>query len=521
MGDAATTTTQVSPIMMSTGSPDAEPGNGKQSPKRRSSSQRTIFGPSWPQQDLQSLEKQAVDQLKASQTANALVESALKNMKEPNGSHTAEEFQQALQTLLTYLLNIKHHPESVHFKKIGVHNPNFKWKVQSVNGAVEMLLAVGFRLNGEGDCLELHDSHMDKRMLDFLIDRLQRELTLHFQHTRFMRKKGLQGSPLRDRPVELSPSIRFPIGYADMTGRRPTMEDQIIIKGMYRGYEDEDFVGMFDGHGGKGAADLAAATLYQELWKYITLHKEKGQKLEEEDALITQVIRESFHSTNAKICQTLNLIGDFSGTTVLMSWIVGQKLVVANAGDSRAVLYKDSGKIVRLSRDHRPEDPEEKQRIEALGGRVVTLPQDAPRLNGTLSVSRGFGDFDLQPCLSPEPYINIVPISPEDRYLILGCDGLWDEVEEEKVGELFTKWRKQIKEQAQQRMEDQTRLRRMTSSSSNGRNRGLSSSASGISATNGDGGAMEAYQLARMLVDYSYTSGSYDNISVIVVQLKD
>jgi hypothetical protein len=89
------------------------------------------------------------------------------------------------------------------------------------------------------------------------------------------------------------------------------------------------------------------------------------------------------------------------------------------------------------------------------------------------------------------------------------------------VGELFTKWRKQIKEQAQQRMEDQTRLRRMTSSSSNGRNRVLSSSASGISATNGDGGAMEAYQLARMLVDYSYTSGSYDNISVIVVQLKD
>jgi hypothetical protein len=90
------------------------------------------------------------------------------------------------------------------------------------------------------------------------------------------------------------------------------------------------------------------------------------------------------------------------------------------------------------------------------------------------------------------------------------------------VGELLTKWRKQIKEQAQQREEDQARLRRMTSSSSNGRNRtGMTSSASGVSTTNGDAGAMEAYQLARMLVDYSYTSGSYDNISVIVVQLKD
>jgi serine/threonine protein phosphatase PrpC len=60
---------------------------------------------------------------------------------------------------------------------------------------------------------------------------------------------------------------------------------------MFRGYPDEDFVGMFDGHGGKGAADLSAATLYLELWKYITLHKERGQKIEDEDALITKVVR--------------------------------------------------------------------------------------------------------------------------------------------------------------------------------------------------------------------------------------
>jgi serine/threonine protein phosphatase PrpC len=493
-----------------------------QTPSRGSAKSRPIFSPQWPRHDLPSLEKRVVDQLKATQTANALVESSLKNMKDPNGGHTAEEFQQALQTLLTYLLNIKHHPDSVHFKHIGVHNPNFKWKVQSVDGAVELLMVIGFRLSSKGDCLELLESHTEQRMLDILIDRLQKELTLYFQHTRFIRKRGLQGSPLRDRPVELSPSLRFPIGYADMTGRRPTMEDQIIIRGVYRGYADEDFVGMFDGHGGKGAADLAAATLYQELWKHLTLLREKGRKEEDENTLITKAVRESFLSTNSKICQTLNLIGDFSGTTVLMTWLVGQKIVVANAGDSRAVLYKDSGEIVRLSKDHRPEDPEERSRIESLGGRVVTLPQDAPRLNGTLSVSRGFGDYDLQPCLSPEPYVNIVPISPDDRYLILGCDGLWDEVDEARVSELLTKWRKQIKEQNQQRQEDQSRLRRMTSTSSSGRNKaaGLSFSATGLPTHNGEV-TLEAYQLARMLVDYSFTSGSYDNISVIVVQLKD
>ena len=107
------------------------------------------------------------------------------------------------------------------------------------------------------------------------------------------------------------------------------------------------------------------------------------------------------------------------------------------------------------------------------------------------------------------------------RYLILGCDGLWDEVEEERVGELLTKWRKQIQEQAQQREEDQSRLRRMTSTSSNGRIKAeLSSSASGLRTSNGEP-ALESYQLAKMLVDYSFVSGSYDNISVIIVQLKD
>jgi len=53
--------------------------------------------------------------------------------------------------------------------------------------------------------------------------------------------------------------------------------------------------------------------------------------------------RESFLSTNLKLCQSLNLIHDPSGTTVLMTWIIGNKIVVANAGDSRAALYKDSG----------------------------------------------------------------------------------------------------------------------------------------------------------------------------------
>ncbi|EFJ39763.1 hypothetical protein VOLCADRAFT_35338, partial [Volvox carteri f. nagariensis] len=60
------------------------------------------------------------------------------------------------------------------------------------------------------------------------------------------------------------------------------------------------------------------------------------------------------------------------GTTALVSVQVGPKLYTANTGDCRAVLCR-GGRAVRLSRDHKPELPEERTRIEAAGGRVANV----------------------------------------------------------------------------------------------------------------------------------------------------
>jgi serine/threonine protein phosphatase PrpC len=49
--------------------------------------------------------------------------------------------------------------------------------------------------------------------------------------------------------------------------------------------------------------------------------------------------------------------------------MVENTIYVANAGDSRAALSR-SGKIIELSRDHKPEDPEEERRILAAGAKV-------------------------------------------------------------------------------------------------------------------------------------------------------
>ncbi|KAJ6370555.1 hypothetical protein OIU76_028773 [Salix suchowensis] len=73
--------------------------------------------------------------------------------------------------------------------------------------------------------------------------------------------------------------------------------------------------------------------------------------------------------------------------------INGQKLVVANVGDSRAVICKN-GVANQLSIDHEPS--REKGRIESRGGFVSNIPGDVPRVDGQLAVARAFGNKSLK-----------------------------------------------------------------------------------------------------------------------------
>lgn len=60
-----------------------------------------------------------------------------------------------------------------------------------------------------------------------------------------------------------------------------------------------------------------------------------------------------------------------SGSCAIVVLIVGEVAYVANVGDSRAFMSVDQGKkIVPLSVDHKPENPDEQERIESNGGKV-------------------------------------------------------------------------------------------------------------------------------------------------------
>ena len=72
------------------------------------------------------------------------------------------------------------------------------------------------------------------------------------------------------------------------------------------------------------------------------------------------------------------------------------EIYCANAGDSRTVM-SEKGNAVDLSKDHKPELPEERSRIIKAGGEVMD-----GRVNGMLALSRAMGDFDYKPITSPK-----------------------------------------------------------------------------------------------------------------------
>ena len=107
--------------------------------------------------------------------------------------------------------------------------------------------------------------------------------------------------------------------------------------------------------------------------------------------------------------------------------MIGQRLFQANCGDTRAVLVRN-GKAERLSLDHKPSDPSERQRIMDLGGFV-----EDGRILGSLAVARAFGDSFLRPFVTAEPYIRMVKLLPTDTKLIFACDGCLDVMQDQSA----------------------------------------------------------------------------------------
>ncbi|KAL5715431.1 protein-serine/threonine phosphatase [Ranunculus cassubicifolius] len=189
------------------------------------------------------------------------------------------------------------------------------------------------------------------------------------------------------------------------------MEDYVVARFKQVDANELGLFAIFDGHLSHEIPDYLCSHLFENI-------------LNEEDfwAEPEKAIKRAYRITDTKILEKANDFGKGGSTAVTAILINGKKLVVANVGDSRAVLC-ENGVAKQLSVDHEPS--KERSNIESRGGFVTRMPGDVPRVDGQLAVARAFGDKSLKEHLSSVPDVVVQMVEEGTEFLILASDGVW------------------------------------------------------------------------------------------------
>ncbi len=276
-------------------------------------------------------------------------------------------------------------------------------------------------------------------------------------------------------------------GVSGRQGRRPEMEDAHAVVMNFDGSPQEAFFAIYDGYSGKQAAQAASKGLETSKGQIPALHELiQNESIEGEDRYV-----QAFK----KMDSTLSDCDVDSGTTAVIAHIIKNqglwKLFLAWAGDSRAVLATRDGTIAEVTRDHKPNDPDEKKRIEDAGGSVDLDLSGISRVSG-LSVSRAIGGKSFKektPQVIATPEVKEINLDQKHKFLILASDGFWDKVDNTKAVDLLKEvsFEKQVTYRpAEMKIED---------------------------------GNCQLIRRARLLRDYAYDKMSDDNISVLIARL--
>lgn len=306
-------------------------------------------------------------------------------------------------------------------------------------------------------------------------------------------------------------------GCSSVCGRREEMEDAIAVRPhlfqvtsrmVMDDHVSENtknspahFFGVYDGHGGCQVANYCREHLHSVLVDEIeaaqsSLDGKNGRDNWEDQW--KKAFSNCFHKVDDEVggvgesngASVEPLASEAVGSTAVVAILTQTDIIVANCGDSRAVLCRGK-EALPLSDDHKPNREDEWERIEAAGGRVIQW--NGYRVLGVLAVSRSIGDRYLKPWVIPEPEVKCIQRDKNDECLILASDGLWDVMTNEEACEIARKrillWHKK-----------------------NANNN--------ISSEQGQGPDPAAQYAADSLSRLALQRGTKDNISVIVIDLK-
>lgn len=239
---------------------------------------------------------------------------------------------------------------------------------------------------------------------------------------------------------------------ATSIGLRPTQEDRFLLIPEFF-VPDMTFCGVYDGTVGPDASEFVMRNIGEklcstnEIKEMVKLYHESEGNIPNEVAAdkIRTAMRSAFLNTDEALidmCTQKNL--HYASSTGVSAFVWKNLLTVAHIGDSKACIAKLKDNEIQpewLTVDHKPHMKRELQRIEASGGSLAWLHGNKPYIRGgdffrrqangehpkQLNYSRAFGGKDLKMFgLSADPDVNHFEITPDDKLVLLGSDGLWD-----------------------------------------------------------------------------------------------
>lgn len=236
----------------------------------------------------------------------------------------------------------------------------------------------------------------------------------------------------------------MPFGMADSIGHRDNLSVIDMVLERFRGMENEVVIGLFDGRCEGNVHGNKVSKLIQETFG--SIFTEELKKLRENET-VKDALRRAFLNTNKEIGNTAlmaseeiahSLLGHRSSTAKSLEYSDGvmtgscativyikkDKLYVANAGDSMAIISRPSGEYTVLTTRHDPTSEAELARIRAGAGVVSSTGQ----LDDILDVSRAIGFYNLIPHIHAKPSITEYDLLDNGEILIIGSKQLWEYV---------------------------------------------------------------------------------------------
>ncbi|XP_011032242.1 PREDICTED: probable protein phosphatase 2C 24 [Populus euphratica] len=311
-------------------------------------------------------------------------------------------------------------------------------------------------------------------------------------------------------PLELFPKF----GVASVCGRRRDMEDAVAIHPSFCRKDQETttelhYFGVYDGHGCSHVAVKCKERMHELVKEEVESKEEWKSAMERSFRRMDKEViawNQGMEIRASCRCEMQTPECDAVGSTAVVAVVTPDKIVVANCGDSRAVLCRN-GKPLPLSSDHKPDRPDELKRIQNAGGRVIYW--DGPRILGVLAMSRAIGDNYLKPYVSCEPEVTIMDRTAEDDCLILASDGLWDVVSNETacgVARMCLRAKEHAPPPCPPRSVENNEVLGITSSSS--------------SSGSGEMSDKACSDASMLLTKLALARHSTDNVSVVVVDLR-